>query len=410
MKISKQLIALSAITLTTIFTACNKNDNEEQQTPRADIQLTQSQKQLAENGNEFAVNAFKAANQQSENALITPYSYQLSLAMLANGAQGETLSEIVDALHIGTASVNDLNEFYKTVTAGLTAADSKVSLKIANAIWTAKTITPRTSYIEALEHNYSAKATSIDFSSPDALATINKWTSNATAGKINNLFKQIDPTSSMCIVNAMAFEGKWAKRFEEKSTHNATFKNWKNEQEQCQMMSGTFDVGIATQDDADMLEMDYGNGSFVMDIILPKDGCKINDFVASLTTERINSYITAVKPTSSVVVKLPKFEAKYNYNLIEQLKSLGINKIFGDADFSGIADKKMAVTQYVQQSWIKVDEEGTKVTTATGAVTGDIAYIGGAFTVDSPFVYMIRERSTGVILAIGKVQTMAGMQ
>ena len=410
MKINKQLIALSAIMLTTIFTACNKDNEEEQQTPRVEIQLTQSQKQIAENGNEFAIDAFKAANHTSDNTLICPYSSQLSLAMLANGAKGETLSEIVNALHIGTASVNDLNEFYKTVSAGLTTADNKVNLKLANAIWTANTVTPHTSYIDALETNYSAKAASIDFGSPNALATINKWVSNATVGKINNLFKQIDPTSSMCIVNAMVFEGKWAKRFETKATQNATFKNWKNEQEQCLMMSGTFDAGIASLDDADMLELDYGNGSFVMDIILPKDGNKINDFVACLTTEHIDSYVSAVKPTGSVIVQMPKFEAKYDLNLIELLQSIGIKKIFGDADFSGIANKKMTVTQYVQQSWIKVDEEGTKVSTSTGVVTGDVAYIGGKFTVDSPFVYMIRERSTGVILAMGKVQTMVGMQ
>lgn len=326
MKISKQLIALSAIMLTTIFTACNKDNEEEQQTPRAEIQLTQSQKQIAENGNEFAIDAFKAANHTSENTLISPYSSQLTLAMLANGAKGETLSEIVNALHIGTASVNDLNEFYKTVSGGLTSADNKVGLKLANAIWTANTITPHATYIDALENNYSAKAASIDFSSPNALATINKWVSDATAGKISNLFKQLDPASSMCIVNAMVFEGKWAKRFETKATQNATFKNWKDEQEQCLMMRGIVDAGIAKLDDADMLELDYGNGSFVMDIILPKDGNKINDFVANLTTERINSLISAVTPTGSVVVQLPKFEAKYDLNLMELLQSIGIKK------------------------------------------------------------------------------------
>ncbi len=77
---------------------------------------------------------------------------------------------------------------------------------------------------------------------------------------------------------------------------------------------------------------------------------------------------------------------------------------------SGIANAELAVTQYLQRLWVKVDEEGTKVAAATASTGEYTAYFGGAFTVDSPFVYMIRERSTGVILAIGKVQTMAGMQ
>ena len=78
---------------------------------------------------------------------------------------------------------------------------------------------------------------------------------------------------------------------------------------------------------------------------------------------------------------------------------------------SGITNTNgLAVTQYLQRSCIKVDEEGTKVTTVTASKGEYVDYIGGKFTVNSPFVYMIRERSTGVILAIGKVQTMAGMQ
>ncbi len=410
MKINKQLIALSAIMLTTIFTACNKDNEEEQQTPRVEIQLTQSQKQIAENGNEFAIDAFKALNQNDRNILLAPYSLQQTLGMLANGAKGETLNEIINALHTNAATVDDLNGFYKTVTAGLTGADKKVKITLANAAWLNNNVTPANTFVSALKDNYNAKTASIDFSSPNAPATINKWASNATNGKINKVFDQLSPNTMFCIANAMTFEGKWAKRFESKETQKATFTNWEGQAEECNMMRQSNTVGISNADDADMLELDYGNGSFVLDVILPKDGSKINDYVANLSIQQVNRLVEGIVPKADIRVGLPKFEAQYSYNLIEGLSSIGIKKIFGGGDLSGIANAKLAVSQYLQRLWVKVDEEGTKVATVT-ASTGDLlAYVGGEFIVNSPFVYMIRERSTGVILAIGKVQTMAGMQ
>lgn len=411
MKINKQLIALSAIMLTTIFTACNKDNEEEQQTPRMEIQLTQSQKQIAENGNEFAIDAFKALNQNDHNILLAPYSLQQTLGMLANGAKGETLNEIINALHTNAATVDDLNGFYKTVTAGLTGADKKVKITLANAAWLNNNVTPANTFVSALKDNYNAETASIDFSCPNALATINNWASNATNGKINKVFDQLSPNTLFCIANAMTFEGKWAKRFESNATTKAKFTNWENKAEECDMMTQSNTVGISSTDDADMLELDYGNGSFVMDVILPKDGSKINDYVAGLSIQYINKLVNGVTPTASVIVRLPKFEAQSTFDLIENLNAIGIKKIFGGGDLSGITNTNgLAVTQYLQRSCIKVDEEGTKVTTVTASKGEYVDYIGGKFTVNSPFVYMIRERSTGVILAIGKVQTMAGMQ
>ncbi len=410
MKISKQLIALSAITLTTIFTACNKDNEEEQQTPRVEIQLTQSQKQIAENGNEFALDVLKAINGSKDNTLVAPYCLQQTLGMLANGAKGETQNEIINALHTGAASVDDLNKFYKTVSDGLIGADKKVNMTFVNAAWTANRVTPSTDFVANLNNYYNAEATSIDFSSPNALATINKWASQATNGKISSLFKQLSPSTVFCIANAMVFEGKWAKQFESKATKKGTFTNWLGQSEDCQMMWQSNTVGISNADDADMLELDYGNGSFVLDVILPKDGSKINDYVANLSIQQINRLVNGIVPKAEIRVGLPKFEAQYSHDLIDGLKAIGIKKIFGGGDLSGIANAELAVTQYLQRLWVKVDEEGTKVAAATASTGEYTAYFGGAFTIDSPFVYMIRERSTGVILAIGKVQTMAGMQ
>ena len=397
-------LVLASMLMIPIFTSCSKDDEP------VNIRLSENQQIIAKNANEFAFEEFKAANTDSANILVAPFSTQATLSMLANGARGETLNEILKALNV--TSVSDLNNYYKTVTSGLLNADKKVSINFANGLWTASTLTPKEEFTKSLNDYYGAKAASIDFTSSDALKTINDWVSNATGGRISKLLAAIDSETQACIVNAIAFEGGWKERFDAKDTKESTFRNVNNETESCMMMKGKVSAGISVTDYAELLELRYGNGSFAFDIIQPRGDKDINEFISTLSLDKINEvfeHVNKYGPTSSKV-RVPKFEATYSYELSKRLMALGVNKIFGAADFGGIADKKMVVNQYMQQLRIKVDEEGTKVATSTEVVIGNTAMVGDEFIVDSPFIYLVRERSTGAILLIGKVQTMAGMQ
>ena len=409
MKVHK--IFLAAVLAFVELTACNNDDNGPKYKPRANIQLTQEQKALAESGNEFAVNAFKAMNNNDSNVLISPYGMQLTLAMMANGAKGETLREITSAMHTGAATAADLNAYYKTLTKALVDADDRVAVNFLSAFWYAKGLSANPDFTAALSNAYGATSSSIDFSSPDALGTINGWVSKATGGKMSKLFSFLPPETQACLASAMTFHGIWSQFMQEFTKPVADeFINYMNKKEQCKVF-GANDINtrIANGKDADMLELDYGNGSFVMDLIVPKVGSKINEYVSELSTQKINAFLTDLR-SRAVFLQMPKFEADYNNDLEGTLKALGVKKIFNDGDLSGIANTNMQITQYLQQMHINVNEKGTKITVSTGWSGGPTAMIGSCCFINSPFVYLIRERSTGVILAIGKVQTMAGMQ
>ena len=398
-------LALTAVALT----ACN-DDNGAKYKPRADIQLTQEQKAIAESGNEFAVNAFKAINSNDSNVLISPYGMQLTLAMMANGAKGETLREITSAMHTGAATAADLNAYYKTLTKALVDADDRVAVNFLSAFWYAKGLSANPDFTAALSNAYGATSSSIDFSSPDALGTINGWVSKATSGKVSKLFSYLPPETQACLASTMTFHGRWSQTLLAFNNVDSYFTNNKGEKEKCTMFGyWKTDANIAQGDDANMLELEYGNGSFVMDVIVPKDSSKINEYVAGLSIQKINTLLANLRG-SVVNLEMPKFEATYSNDLIGAFKTLGVNKIFGGGDLSGIANTDMQITQYLQQMRINVDEEGTKITVSTGWSGDPTGIIGNMWFIDSPFVYLIRERSTGVILAIGKVQTMAGMQ
>ena len=398
------LVALSSLN------SCNKKDEEPIPSLSDEIELTAEQKQIVEAGNEFAIDAFKAINDSNDNVLIAPYSMQLSLAMLANGADSATLAEISNLLHTGS-SISALNEHYKSLTASLVNADKRVNLKFTNALWTATGFTPFSSFTSALSNYYSAPCSSIDFTSDKALSTINGWVSDATDGKISQLFKSLSPTTQTCLVSAMSFDGKWKSEFDPKRTCDKQFKNWRGELETCKTMitdymaSGMIYYGT----EANILRIYYGSSSYGFDIIVPNDGKNINDFITELSIQKVNEIYKSRKFMQTDHVELPKFKKTFDYNLIEGFKKMGFLKIFAGG-LSGICGAPLSVSQFVQQTAIEVDESGSKVDTSTGSTTDPTGFGGPDAYINEPFVYLIRERSTGAILLIGKVQTMAGMQ
>ena len=394
-----------------ISASCSKdNGNDEKQT-KIDIQLTSAQKLLAENGNRFAINAFKAANDETTNIALSTYGLQTTLAILANGTSAEATREIKSALYAEQSTVDQLNSYYKTMTDGLLVADSKVNVKVANAVWSANGISCKEEFRNALSTYYKAPVSSIDFSSPNALEAINKWVSSATNGEISKFLDKIPASTSICLANALTFNGKWTTPFQGKNTKQVTFTNWKDDAEKCLSMTGDISVYTSSNSKVDMVELDYGSRAYSMDIIKMKDKTKINEFISSMSYSDINELITNLWPAGELTVQLPKFKASYKYDLVNTIKKLGINKLFESEGFSEWSGTSIAITKYYQQMSITVDESGTRASSATvseGQVTA--APWNGYFTVDSPFIYLVRERSTGAILLIGKVQTMASMQ
>ena len=406
MKLSKYIF-IAAIAMLQLTSCSDSGDNNR---TRTNISLTPEQQIMTQDANEFAVDALKAVNDTGSNVALSPYGLQLSLAMIANGANGETLGEITTALHLSSTTVDALNDYYKTVTNGLINADNRVTINFQSALWTAKNLTVNSNYENRLKDTYGTTSSSIDFSSPDALKTINQWASSASGNKTNNLFDYLDPNTVMCIVNTMNFDGIWSSPMAEITNGEfAKFTDSKGKEQDCEKFGGTTSVHVSSDADADMVELDYGNGAFVMDVLQPKHGESINEFVADLTSQKISSYISGLK-SNKVILYMPKFETTQKHNLIEVLETLGIKKIFGGGDLTGIVKADFAISQYVQQLYVKVDKEGTKISVSTGSSGNPTAMIGNIFNVDGPFIYMVRERSTGAILLIGKVQTMAGMQ
>ena len=377
-------------------------------TPVAPVELKKAEKVARDNA--FTFDLLRAVRKHSTdaNVFISPLSVSMALNMTLNGAVGDTADEMRAALRESGYSTADINAYSRELREALLRADPKTTIGIANAIWYCQGATVKAPFIEANRTYYDAEVQALDFFSPSATATINGWCAQKTHNKIKEIVKQVDPTTFMYLINAVYFKGAWTTRFEKKNTRSADFHRADGSTQQVQMMRLRDTFRCASSDVCDYLEMDYGNHAFSMVIMLPKDGKTTRDVIATMDGKKWADAIQSLT-LKEIRVLLPRFKAECEYPMHEHiLPDMGMKLPFNSelADLSGIADigafGRLFISSVIHKTFVQVDEEGTEAAAVTS-----IDIVGSNessfFIVDRPFLFVIREKSTGVILFIGEI-------
>ena len=358
--------------------------------------------------NAFTFDLLRAVRKHSTdaNVFISPLSVSMALNMTLNGAVGTTADEMRTALRESGYSTADINAYSRELRETLLRADPKTTIGIANSIWYRQGATVKAPFIEANRTYYDAEVQALDFSSPTA--TINGWCARKTNNKIKEIVKRVDPTTFMYLINAVYFKGAWTTRFEKKNTHSMIFRRADGSTQTVQMMNLMDTFRYASSNVCDYLEMDYGNHAFSMVVMLPKDGKTTRDVIAMMDGKKWADAIQSLT-LKEIHVLLPRFKAECEYPMHEHiLPDMGMKIPFNPmlADLSGIADisafGRLFISSVIHKTFVQVDEEGTEAAAVTS-----IDIVGSNessfFIVDRPFLFVIREKSTGAILFIGEI-------
>lgn len=373
------------------------------------IQLTAAQKVRVSQDNDFAFDFLNKAiaTTDNSNVFVSPISLSIALGMLRNGAQGTTKTEIEASLQLSDLSDEEINGYYKLMQTKLPQMDNKTDLSLANSIWYREGFQANPDFLKVNTNYFDSYIKALDFNQSWALDTINGWCAKKTNNLIPKVLNSIDPDALMFLMNAVYFKGTWVKQFNPESTMDGYFTDENNEQATVRMMSKEDTIFYGKNELAQFVDLPYGNGAFSMTIILPNDGKTITEVLQTLNSQSLNT-MTNSMTSQKVKLYLPRFKTKNTYTLNNALMAMGMKKAFTlDAELDGISDLKPLYVSFVQQdTYVEVTEEGTKAAAVTtiGVVTtsvpiDDMPY----FVVNKPFIFLIREKSTGIILFIGKM-------
>jgi len=404
---------LLIITLVSSFSmsviSCNKNDEEVLPIEPVPIELSADQVQLINSGNEFAFDIFRKVVENSgaqENIIISPLSISVALSMVLNGAEGPTRDAILKALRTNGISTDAINTSYKDLADALLTVDKRVLISIANSVWTEQNFPAKKEFIDKLTEYYDAETKSFSKSNPSAaVKEVNDWIDDKTNGLIKNMLDDLDPNTVMLLINAIYFNGKWNSQFDKSKTIQEPFYLSDSQSSDAPMMKQTSKYKVYEGDDLILAEMPYGQGNYVMDVILPEKTEDLYNIIRTLTQESFDG-MTESMVSREVDLSFPRFKYGFKKELKDILTIMGMGVAFSDfADFSGISDVAVLISYVLHQAFIDTNEEGTEAAAVTivGINTTSLPPDKLFLKLDHPFIYIIRETTTNSIIFMGRV-------
>jgi serpin B len=373
--------------------------------------ITASDKQLVQSSRLFGLKLFKQVNQSAgdTNIFISPISISTALGMVLNGANGKTYDEIKSTLELPGNTQEEINKSYKNLNNLLTQIDPKVIFESANSIWYRQDVSFEQSFLNINKTYFDAEVQALNFADPSAVNTINNWVSEKTKQKITGIIDRIPQDAVMYLINAIYFKGTWLYKFDSTATKDDNFYVTSGNPVICKMMDQKNKFNYYKAVNYQAVELPYGDGDFEMLVILPSSGTDINSLINQMDDSYWNNLL-ANMDSADVNLWLPKFKIEYSITLNDALKALGMTSAFDSttADFSNIRkEKDLFISRVLHKTYVKVDEEGTEAAGVTAVEFTRSSVSPGNnevyMKINRPFIFAIRENSSGAILFVGKV-------
>ena len=378
---------------------------------------------LAVAKNTFAFKLLKQLSTQQPGArvFVSPYSAATALQMAANGAAGQTKTEMQQVLETTGLSTAELNAACKAASELLNPKDTNVILTTANALWYRQGAAAKPGFLEANRKIFSSTVKSLDFgNAPAAEAEINQWASDQTHGRITGIANgMIDPLyTDLILANAIYFKGKWLDPFDAKLTKERPFHPAAGAVKNLPMMEMAKKFMYRKGSGYQAVRLPYMGYDLAMYVFLPDPGSSPAKLLQIMNGDDWRRVTIPGFSAHEGLVVLPKFKFENTLELIAPLKALGMKTAFNnqksqpDADFSGMFSDPHHISEVRQKAFVQVSEEGTEAAAVTAravdSMSGPEPNPPKPFQmiVDRPFVFAIVDARSEMILFMGLVNTL----
>lgn len=373
--------------------------------PRA---LTSSEIQVRTASNAFGFDLLDkiVGTAPDSSHFISPLSASMALGMTMNGARGETFDQMRATLRFDGLEQSDINASYRGLIDLLATLDPYVSFQLANSVWHRLEELPSSDFVTTVGSAFDAAVRGADFSDPATPGVINAWVEEKTGGRIDAIVPDPIPGDVVAyLLNAIHFQGDWTHAFDPDDTWEGAFHLRDGSTAAAQFMkrSGGFRQHRTSTYDA--IDLPYGGQAYSMTVVIPRSGTTLDEVVGSMDAAAWETMVEGLtEAPAGTLLNLPRFTLEWERNLNETLEALGMPLAFTPAaDFTGMFPAGgVFITNVIQKSFVRVDEEGTEAAAVTSVEMGRTS-APPAITADRPFLFAIRERLSGTILFVGTI-------
>ncbi|MFV2103965.1 serpin family protein [Micromonospora sp. LOL_024] len=340
-----------------------------------------------------------------QNAITSPISVAVLLAMALASADGDTATEMAKTLHLDGRRDVRVGALLRTL-----ADTDQVTLSVASALWADQGKPFEEDYLTFVRRTFGATVEQGDLSSSKVADTIDAWAEENTDGRIYDIATDLglpDPDVVLVLLNAVYFLGEWKTKFDRADTRPQPFTLPDGSEIDVATMhlSGQA-FGYTQRDGYRMLRLPYGkHGRYGMEVLLPDDGNTLTDMLGSLDAGRWRAAVDSLTEQTINELALPRFELRWKGELNDPLRRLGMSTAFtpGSADLRAMSPLAPSLEKVVHKTYLRVDENGTEAAAVTGGTMAVSALDQPVFRIDRPFAFTISDQQTGAILFLGAV-------
>ena len=350
-----------------------------QDTPYRSITMDAGTRAVADRTGGFSFDFFREAMKLTDgNSAVSPASMAIAMAMVANGDSGESRDDVLRLLGFNPVEcdISQLNDYCRIMLTELPKLDGRTVCRFANSLWHRPGLKVTESFSGVLGNVYSSDEIAIDPNGEKGMRNINRWVGNYTGGMIPEFLKWPLNNTDIFLINATYFKGRWATEF-----------------------------------NVEARSLPFGSGNFELTALLPTQETGFREFLRSVSYGEFKALAELMRSgqPAHIALSFPKFqtETESDGDMTEVMKGLGLRDAFIRGFNAMVEGQDALINGILQAVNIKVDEKGVEAAAATGigmaTSPGPDQSEVVELNFDRPFLYVIRETSTGTILFMGMV-------
>ena len=349
--------------------------------------------------NNFSFDLHRAVSSGAPNdgSVESGYSVAVALALTSAATGGNTYSSLTTLLGIDSIPEDDVHAALNDLAIKLESrTNGDLVLRTANRVFVKPGLELQTEFLDTATADFGAPVTEADFAGAptEVAAEVNGWVSDQTDGFIPSIIDEFDPNTVFAILNAIFLDAKWQETFATKG--DQVFINSDGSTVEVPSFGGRSGLPRVIQENLTALEIPYGGGELAMLILMPDE---LETFETSLNTDTLNEVVNTLE-VADVDITVPNWKLGSNLNLVQLLSPLGLPA--NPWDFERLVNGGTSLDVIaIQRAQIEVDENGTRAAAVT-LVVGDTS-APEPLIINKPFVYVLRDRTTGTILFTGRV-------
>lgn len=360
--------------------------------------------------NTFATNLLRTIYKAKlGNTCVSPASVFCTFAMMANGDDGECRDEILNMLGYGDGpdALNDLNVYANALLKETSQFDGDTQCGFTNSIWHHPNVNVLPGFASDIEGIFGGMIFPTWLGDDSGMATINQFVCDQTRGMIPR-FLQEPLEVRLAFLNTTYFKGSWKTSFDKELTADKEFRDIRGSRTRIPFMTTRENLLRYSEiNGTRAVSLPYDGDRYNMIIFQPLTDTRdaFENFLNAIDDETILEYETAMQQ-KMVILTMPKFDTESNADILPQLQEMGIDRTCRQGLY-GVADEQLCLCVFQHAVKITVDEEGTE---------GGAASLGGMMnsadpwtpkpttvSIDSPFIYFIRDNISGTVLFMGAV-------